>query len=189
MNFLGHLYFSNNNIALMQANLFGDFVKGSNLSKYPPIIQQGILLHRNIDTYIDHHPAVIELMHHLYKSLPKISGIAVDLYFDHLLARNWDDYHPKKLEDFIAEFYDKMDLSNEVYSNHFRMVLSKMKEHNWLYQYQFMDGLKKMCNGVSMRISFPNSLSKAPKMFIENEALITAAFRTYMVDARKKFLH
>ena len=56
MNFLGHLYFSNNNPELMYANLFGDFVKGKDLSMYSPQVQKGILLHRKIDDYIDNHP-------------------------------------------------------------------------------------------------------------------------------------
>ena len=39
MNFLGHLYFSHDDLALMQANLFGDFVKGKDLSRYSLKIQ------------------------------------------------------------------------------------------------------------------------------------------------------
>jgi len=35
MNFLGHLYFSNNDHELMYANLFGDHIKGSQLDKFP----------------------------------------------------------------------------------------------------------------------------------------------------------
>ena len=49
MNFLGHLYFSYDNHALMIANIFGDFVRGKDLSDYPEIIQKGITLHREID--------------------------------------------------------------------------------------------------------------------------------------------
>jgi acyl carrier protein phosphodiesterase len=77
MNFLGHLYFSNNNLELMYANLFGDHVKGSDYSHFPEIVQTGISLHRSIDNYIDHHPKVVELMHKLYPELPKVTVIAM----------------------------------------------------------------------------------------------------------------
>jgi len=70
----------------MNANLYGDFVKGRDYSKYPLIIQGGITLHREIDDFIDHHPLVLELLHELYAPLPKVAGIAIDLYFDHLLT-------------------------------------------------------------------------------------------------------
>jgi acyl carrier protein phosphodiesterase len=60
MNFLGHLFFSNNELQLMHANLYGDFVKGKDLSQFDSTIQTGIRLHRKIDSYIDHHPDVLQ---------------------------------------------------------------------------------------------------------------------------------
>ena len=79
MNFLGHLYFSNNNLDLMVANLFGDFCKGKSYLSYPIETQRGVLLHREIDSYIDNHAEVLAIRKELYASLPKVSGIAIDL--------------------------------------------------------------------------------------------------------------
>ena len=101
MNFLGHIYFSNNDPELMYANLFGDHVKGADLSNYPDFVRKGIMLHRSIDHYIDHHPAVVNLLHELYQDLPKVAGIAVDIYFDPLLASQWNSFHPKENDYFL----------------------------------------------------------------------------------------
>ena len=60
----------------MLANLYGDFVKGSNLEAYTESVQTGIRLHRSIDNFIDTHPDVLELKRLLYEDLPKVSGIA-----------------------------------------------------------------------------------------------------------------
>src|SRR5690606_11317562 len=105
MNFLGHLYFSNNDTELMLYNLYGDFVKGSHLEVFPPKVERGIRLHREIDSYIDSHPIVHQLTHELHEFLPKVSGIAIDLFFDHLLAKNWLNFHSKPLDVFLDEFY------------------------------------------------------------------------------------
>jgi acyl carrier protein phosphodiesterase len=105
MNFLGHLYFSNNDKDLMLANLFGDFVKGTNFNQFTPKIREGIILHRQIDTYIDQHSHVMELKLMLYQDLPKVAGVAVDLFFDHLLAKNWRNYHSAEYITFLADFY------------------------------------------------------------------------------------
>lgn len=183
MNFLGHLYFSRNDTDLMLANLFGDFVKGKDLSHLRNKTQQGIFLHRSIDSYIDNHPAVHDLLQILYKPLPKVAGIAVDLYFDHILAENWKDFHDKKLADFIQEFYDSIDLSHEEYSPKFRFMIEKMVEHNWLYQYQFEHGLYKACQGVSRRLTFENPLSSGLDVFHEYRTEITQAFHLYMKEA------
>ena len=48
MNFLGHLYFSGDDHALMAANLYGDFVKGADISRFSPTVQKGITLHLSL---------------------------------------------------------------------------------------------------------------------------------------------
>lgn len=171
----------------MQANLFGDFVKGKDLSRFPSNIQEGILLHRKIDSYIDHHPIVRELIHELYIPLPKVAPIAVDLYFDHLLAKNWSEFHALNLEKFIQQFYMSIDPSTTYYTDQFQLMLTKMQEKNWLYNYQFLDGLMKSSQGVSRRISFPNKLGDAVEVYRQFEQKIEETFYTFMKDARNYF--
>ncbi len=184
MNFLGHLYFSRNDKELMLSNLFGDFVRGKNLSHLRPSTQRGIYLHRHIDSYIDNHPAVHELLKILYKPLPKVAGIAIDLYFDHILAENWKEHHKINLADFTQGFYGSVDLSHPEFTEKFRFMIQKMIEKNWLYQYQFDYGLYKACNGVSRRISFENELKNGLDVFHEYHDPITKAFDLYMTDAK-----
>ena len=187
MNFLGHLYFSENNPELMYANLFGDFVKGKDLSEYTSIVQQGIRLHREIDSYIDNHPIIKELLHHLYPSLPKIAGIAIDLYFDHLLAKNWKNYSAISLGNFIQTFenhsIDEVNYPDE----NFHFMLFRMKKSQWLIHYASLDGLEHACRGVSQRISFPNTLFNGRTVFEENEQLISEAFKLFMNEAQQHF--
>lgn len=168
----------------MLANLFGDFVRGKDLTHYRPLTQQGIFLHRTIDSYIDNHPAVHTLLQRLYQPLPKVAGIAIDLYFDHLLAENWEEYHPIKLADFVQEFYDSIDLSHPEYTPEFKFMIHKMMEKNWLYQYQFEYGLYKACQGVSRRISFENALKNGLDVFHTYKPDIRLAFDQYMSDAK-----
>ena len=167
----------------MYANIYGDFVKGRDLSNYPLKIQKGIRLHRKIDDYIDHHPVVVELIHHLYKSLPKVAGIAVDLYFDHLLARQWDSYSNIPLENFIQKF-EEHNVNRADYSKEeFWVVIEKMKEGEWLKHTSSEYGLTKSSNGVARMISFPNVLHNAPSVFKENEDIIKLTFKEFMLDA------
>lgn len=183
MNFLGHLYFSNEDHQLMYANLHGDFVRGKDFSHLPKKMQQGIELHRMIDDYIDHHPVVLDLMHKLYEPLPKVAGIAVDLYFDHILAKEWKQFHDQPFDQFIDQFYNAPLDNEEHYSDKFKYMISKMKEKNWIYQYQFSYGLMKACQGVSSRISFPNVLNTAHRVFAEYEKDVEKAFHEFMKDA------
>ncbi len=180
MNFLGHLYFSDNNLELMYANLFGDFVKGKDLSAFSPVVQSGIILHRSIDFYIDQHTEVRKLMHILYPALPKVTGIAIDLYFDHCLAKNWITYSTKPYEDFLEEFYAYQPKKWEEYSAEFHLFIDTMRNKRWMNHYPTFYGLQKACEGVSQRISFDTNLKDAPAIFLENKALIQRNFQEYM---------
>lgn len=171
----------------MYANLFGDFVKGRDLNHFPPLLQKGILLHREIDSYIDHHPIVLELLHTLYPKLPKVSGIAVDLFFDHLLARNWESYHQKKYDDFLSDFYTTEIAFPESYPTDFHQFLYQLKTINWMHYYPTHEGLTKACNGISKRLSFDNKLPSAPIIFNEMEPEITLTFLQFMKDAIRHF--
>jgi len=187
VNFLGHLYFSNNDKDLMLSNLYGDFVKGKDFSKYSEVVQKGIHLHRSIDNFIDTHPAVTDLRLSLYDKLPKVAGVAIDLYFDHLLARNWNVHHMKDYELFLEEFYiHQADFEYEL-KQEFKEFMGYFRTRKWLNHYPTAFGLAKSCEGVSKRISFENALHKAPEQFYIREQEIQACFDIFMEDARVKF--
>lgn len=196
MNFLGHLYFSGDNHRLQVANLFGDFFKGTHFETLPPFIRAGALLHRSIDDFIDHHPETNKLVRQLYTKLPKVAGIAMDLFYDHLLAVHWEEYQKVPLRTYSDAFFEFALTEVEQtflppkfsYPSDFTELLYAMHEGDWLYRYQFSEGLEFACRGLSQRISFPNQLHEAPHYFIAYQTEIAASFRIFMNDAREKFL-
>lgn len=171
----------------MKANLYGDSVKGKDYTHLSPIQQKGVLLHRHIDDYMDNHPAVSEMAHKLYDELPKVSGIALDLYFDHLLAKNWLQFHPTPLADYLSTFYDSITTKDDRYESQFIVFLNKLKDYNWISYYPMEEGLHKACNGVASRLSFPNALVDGLKVFKRHESLISNSFENYMNDAQIHF--
>ena len=50
MNFLAHIYLSGEDEGITIGNFIADGIKGKKYKKFPPQIQKGILLHREIDT-------------------------------------------------------------------------------------------------------------------------------------------
>jgi acyl carrier protein phosphodiesterase len=188
MNYLGHIYFSGSDIELMYANLFGDSVKGSNFSQFPITIQEGIRLHRAIDHFIDTHHEVRKVRQQLQGELPKISAIAIDLFFDHLLAKHWPQYHPQELDVFLENFYMHEPHYFPHYSSAFQDFIVQLSTKKWISYYATFYGLQKSCEGVGKRISFPNTLHKAPNVFLQMEEPITEAFHLFMADATQRFL-
>jgi acyl carrier protein phosphodiesterase len=188
MNFLGHLYFSGTDKELMLANLFGDFVRGSKHGHFPEVIQKGIKLHRSIDFYIDNHPLVKELKFDLMSHLPKVGPVAVDLFFDHLLARNWTQFHPSLYTSFLSDFYQHETDFHDHYPEQFIEFMHKLRTHQWMNHYPTKYGLMKSCEGVAKRISFETKLPTAHLVFDQMELQIEEVFHRFMSDAKREFL-
>lgn len=183
----------------MLANLYGDFFKGSKFNTLPSIVRDGVLLHREIDDYFDHHPAIRDLRRSLSKHLPKIAGIAIDLFIDHLLAQHWSKYCDQQLDKFLRDFFRFTRNENNlhfftpskkfIYPKAFILLIRLIEDKDWILRYRNLEGLDMACYGLSKRISFPNNLQKAPIIYYDFEQEVFAAFQLFMKDAKRRFPH
>jgi acyl carrier protein phosphodiesterase len=106
VNYLAHIFLSGDNRQRQVGNFIGDFVKGNQFTAYPKGIRQGIILHRQIDSFTDTHPVVLDTTALLRPQFGRYSGIVTDMYFDHLLASHFGQYADNRsLRIFSANFY------------------------------------------------------------------------------------
>ena len=108
MNYLAHLFLTKDyHEEVSVGNFFADAVKGNNaISKYPEQIQKGIRIHREIDSFTDSHPLVKKGTKRLHPNYGKFAGIIVDIFYDHLLADNWEQYSEIPLVEFAQAQYN-----------------------------------------------------------------------------------
>ena len=92
MNFLAHAYLSFQHPEILVGNMISDFVKGRKRLDYSQGIQQGILLHRQIDAFTEMHPATKEARKFLRPAVGLYSGAFVDVAYDHFLANDQNDF-------------------------------------------------------------------------------------------------
>ncbi len=107
MNFLAHLFLTKDySEEVSIGNFIADAVKGLKaLSNYPEYIQKGIRIHREIDSFTDTHPLFKKGTKRLHSNYGKFAGIIMDIFYDHILALNWDLYAVVSLEDFAHSRY------------------------------------------------------------------------------------
>ncbi|MFK7997236.1 MAG: ACP phosphodiesterase [Granulosicoccus sp.] len=104
MNFLAHSLFGFNNSELIAGQFCGDFVRGSDLSRFPEGVERGIRLHRHLDRFTDTNTALEPVRKGIPDVPRRFAGIVVDVMFDHYLAQRWDqvsqvslDHHAKSV--------------------------------------------------------------------------------------------
>lgn len=161
MNFLAHILISIEDEEVMIGNFIGDFVKGSQMNAYSHKIQKGIRLHRAIDSYTDKHPIVMESKKRLRPQFRHYAPVIVDIFYDHFIARDWEHFHTVPLKAFTAIFYQTMTDYAAMMPQKVNDTLLFMKRENWLYQYQFMEGIQKTLVGMSRRTTFKSNMESA----------------------------
>jgi acyl carrier protein phosphodiesterase len=147
MNFLAHIYLSGDDEGITIA----DGIKGKKYLKYPAKIQKGILLHRSIDSYTDHHPTVRLSTARLHKNYGHYSGVIVDILYDHYLAKNWVKYHSKPLDEYIEDFYELLRSRYEILPARIKKMMPYMISDNWLLSYATVPGIGKILSQMNVR--------------------------------------
>jgi acyl carrier protein phosphodiesterase len=190
MNFLAHIYLSGDNELITIGNLVGDGVRGNKYKLYPTEIQIGIQLHRHIDTFTDAHPVFRQCTKRLHKGYGHYSGVIVDIFFDHFLAKNWATYSDVPLAEYIDAFYKSLSKNIEILPPRFKRITPAMIEGNWLLSYATIEGIQTVLNGMNHRTegrSKMNEATKELKEFYEDfETDFTLFFEELMTFSVKK---
>lgn len=190
MNFLAHIYLSGDNELITIGNLVGDGVRGNKYKLYPKEIQIGIQLHRHIDTFTDAHPIFRQCTKRLHKGYGHYSGVIVDIFFDHFLAKNWMMYSEIPLSEYVNDFYKSLSNNIEILPPRFKKITPLMIEGNWLLSYASIDGIQKVLNGMNHRTEGRSKMNEATKELEEYyeafETDFTAFFDELIVFSHKK---
>src|SRR4030095_4087480 len=127
MNYLAHAYLSFGRPGILVGNMISDFVKGRKKYDYPPDIQQGIALHREIDSFTDTHSATKEAKGVFRSAYGLYSGAIVDIVYDHFLALDKNEFTDQSLETFTINTYATLDLFTIHFPEKFSMMYPYMK--------------------------------------------------------------
>jgi len=167
MNYLAHAYLSFHEPDILAGNLISDFVKGRKKFDYSPGVQHGIQLHREIDSFTDTHPATMEARQVFRPHYRLYAGAFVDVVYDHFLAIDPSAFGTQGLLAFSQETYDMMQPYLITAPAGFNRMFAHMQQHNWLYNYQFMEGIEKSMGGLAYRAKYLTEGATAFHIFKE----------------------
>lgn len=182
MNYLSHLYLSFDNDSIAIGNFIADFVKGKKYLEYPKSIQHGILIHREIDSYADSHPIFLDGKRRLAEEYRHYAGVIMDVYYDHFLSKNWSDYSNEELKDFCARHYRLLNNNQQLLPERCSYLLSYMEAGDWLYNYQFLEGIQFALSGMARRTSFDSGMEKAVRNLTEDYERFEDEFQRFFKE-------
>jgi len=184
MNFLAHAFLAGPSDADRIGGLIGDFVKGYLPAGLTPELAAGVALHRAIDSYADRHPAFIASRARIGPARRRLGGVLVDLFYDHLLARNWAEYAEGSLDDYAAQLYAALQRHADRLPESAREVAQRMRTHDWLGSYRDSAAVGRAIDRMSVhRLRRANNLAGGIEEFLADSEGFAADFRLFLPDA------
>ncbi len=182
MNFLAHFYLSGTHEHLLLGNFIADAVKGKQLEAFSSELQQGIRMHREIDFYTDTHPVTSRSKARLREQFNHYSGVIVDIFYDHFLAKNWSEFSHEPLAAYSQRIYSLLEKNLEHFPERPRHMLPFMKAHDWLMAYTQVEGIRRVLSGMARRAKFESKMELAADALEREYELFEKDFRDFFPD-------
>lgn len=182
MNFLAHAYLSFNDTDLIVGNLIADMIKGKQIENLPLEVQQGIWLHRQIDTFTDRHPMVKETKKVFDKTAGRYNGSFLDVAYDHFLSRS-ETFRPKEgWEEFANNCYKAIESRATVLPSQFISMFLYMKGENWMLNYGDKWLIEKSFERLQNRATYIQKEIPVYRDFEKHYDEISASFDAFFPD-------
>lgn len=181
MNYIAHIHQAHLTQSSLLGNFLGDFVKGTDLSTFTEDIQFGITLHRRIDTFTDNHSLIKQLRPLYPKSIRRMAGVITDIYFDHLLCRNFSQYSSTSLSALLEQFYDEVMHTNIDLQGRYFVVKQGLMKYKWLQEYEQEEACIRAFYQIEKRLNNKIEFAERGAKFLETyaEPLQTCFFEFY----------
>lgn len=166
MNHIAHFLFAPRTVEGVAGTLLADFHRGPIGEDLPSAVQGAIALHRAIDGRTDRH-AVTRAARALFDDpLRRYAGVALDLYFDHCLVRDWPAWAQESFEWFVADVYRHLGhgLDAGYVPPGMRRLAGAMMAENWLGAYAQFEGVEAALGrlGYAIRRRFDREVDLLP---------------------------
>ena len=185
MNYLAHVVLAGPDPEAQLGNFLGDFVTGTLAGlrgRYPAAVLDGIALHRRIDTWTDAHPRHRASCARIHPRRRRLAGVIVDVGYDHILTRRWEQHVGETREAFITGFYRLLEQNRELLPERLSRHLSRLIDENWLGCYGDHAGLGVTFARMSRRLRRPELLLGAEVEVARHYAAIEADFEAFFPE-------
>ena len=140
------------------------------------------MLHRQINTSTDAHPNFKSSTKCLHANYGHYSGIILDIFYDHFLAKKWNDYSSQSLSEFADKNYRLFQKNFKRLTPQIQHMLPYMVQNNWLYNYQFINGISDTLDGMNRRTKGKSGMHQAMRELMAHYDAFESDFKLVFKD-------
>jgi acyl carrier protein phosphodiesterase len=153
LNYLAHLFFSDDSEDAVVGSLLGDFVKGNPAGRFNAAITEAIHLHRRIDSFSNTHVLTRRSRCRISPLRRRFAGVIVDVCYDHFLSRHWRHFSRIDQKPFVERVYAVLFKNRAILPERFSRLLPRMVAEDWLGSYMNLDGAGEALDRIAGRLS------------------------------------
>lgn len=184
MNFLAHALLAGNTPALIVGGVVGDWIKGPLPGSLPDDLAKGVALHRAIDNFAESQTAFQRSRSRVSATRRRYAGVLIDIFYDHLLARDWAQLHHVPLDLFCQSVYRAIEIRLDDLPAASHPGLKLMASEDWLKSYAQLDGIADVLARMSRRARRPNPLEHGEQEFLADASGYVEDFHEWLAEAR-----
>ncbi|KQM42130.1 ACP phosphodiesterase [Chryseobacterium sp. Leaf201] len=181
MNYLAHsfLTFTDGQIV---GQFLEDFIRNKDRYSFPKDIQDGITLHRAIDTFTDSHPAIHEAKKVFAPLVRLYAGAFVDVAMDYFVANDLQLKTLKGWKDHSRKVYRVLNEHYEFLPENFRRMLEKMEQDDWLYHYRQDQNIKFSMRNVLNKAKYLDKDIPVFEAFLDHKDVLQKCYDDFFPD-------
>jgi acyl carrier protein phosphodiesterase len=183
MNHLAHALLADTGGAeFALGSALGDFWHGHPDPAWPPARQAGVRFHRAIDRYTDAHPEVVAARNTFQPPLRRYAGILLDVWFDHLLVRDWARYCDEPVAAFCARWLAFLDARAAEVPPELGRFIGWMHGHGLPLAYGDAPTIAAVLHGLASRLSRPSPIATALPELQRRAQILQARFDAFFPE-------
>ena len=182
MNYLAHLFLSCEIEDHLIGNFIADSIKRPEGLSFSDTILEGVKLHKMIDEFTDNHKKVKQSTHRVMYHHHKYSSVIIDIWYDHILAKNWEAYSNESLRSFADRMYGILRRRVEDMPAKMQLNLPKMAANDWLMKYAHLEGMNEMFLRLETRVSRPEFVEGALDIYRKVEKELESDFKQFFPE-------
>ncbi|MFP3597883.1 ACP phosphodiesterase [Chryseobacterium sp. SIMBA_029] len=181
MNYLAHSFLSFTDGQIV-GQFLEDFIRNKDRFSFPKEIQDGITMHRAIDTFTDSHEAIHEAKKVFSPLVRLYAGAFVDVSMDYFLANDLSLNSLPEWKAHSLKVYRVLNQHQQWLPENFKMMLAKMEKDDWLYNYHENQGIKFSIQNVLHKAKYLDKDLPVFELFLQNKEILQQCYDAFFPD-------
>jgi acyl carrier protein phosphodiesterase len=115
-----------------------------------------------------------------------LSGVIVDVFYDHVLARRWAEIHTRPLGEYTQEIYHTLNSNLHRLPAPVHPLIMAMSRGDWLRGYASPRGIERALQGMAHRRPVAAEIATAGRLVTEHFDRFSDDFDEFLPDLRAR---